>query len=60
MLLADPRLSPLIAMRLDERFALVLPASLERLQAALLKAGHTPKLLQGKEAGREEAGAQEA
>lgn len=43
-LLADPRLAPHIAMRLDERFALVLPASLERLQAALLKVGHTPKL----------------
>jgi hypothetical protein len=47
-LLADPRLAPHIAMRLDERFALVLPASLERLQAALLKVGHTPKLLGGK------------
>ena len=44
-LLADPRLAPHIAMRLDERFALVLPASLERLQATLLKVGHTPKLL---------------
>ena len=43
-LLADPRLAGQIAMRLDERFALVLPASLERLQATLLKAGHTPKL----------------
>ena len=43
-LMADPRLAGQIAMRLDERFALVLPASLERLQAALLKAGHTPKL----------------
>ena len=43
-LLADPRLSPHIAMRLDDHFALVLPASLERLQAALLKVGHTPKL----------------
>ncbi len=43
-LLADPRLAPHIAMRLDERFALVLPASLDRLQAALLKVGHTPKL----------------
>ena len=42
-LLADPRLSPHIAMRLDDHFALVLPASLERLQAAL-KVGHTPKL----------------
>ncbi|WP_407540775.1 hypothetical protein Q0M94_05095 [Deinococcus radiomollis] len=47
-LLADPRLAGQIAMRLDDRFALVLPASLERLQAALLKAGHTPKL-SGKE-----------
>jgi hypothetical protein len=44
-LMADPRLAGQIAMRLDERFALVLPASLERLQAALLKAGHTPKLV---------------
>ena len=44
-LMADPRLAGQIAMRLDERFALVLPASLERLQAALLKAGHTPKLI---------------
>ncbi len=43
-LLADPRLSPHIAMRLGDHFALVLPASLERLQAALLKVGHTPKL----------------
>ncbi|WP_424950971.1 hypothetical protein [Deinococcus sp.] len=43
-LLADPRLSPHIAMRLDGRFALVLPASLERLQSALLKVGHTPRL----------------
>ena len=53
-LLADPRLSGQIAMRLDERFALVLPASLERLQAALLKAGHTPKLTGSKsgDAGR--------
>lgn len=43
-LLADPRLAPHIAMRLDERFALVLPAQLEKLQAALLKVGHTPRL----------------
>jgi hypothetical protein len=43
-LLADPRLAPHIAMRLAERFALVLPAQLEKLQAALLKVGHTPKL----------------
>ena len=51
-LLADPRLSPHIAMRLDERFALVLPASLERLQTALLKVGHTPKLVGNKLAGK--------
>ncbi len=44
-LLADPRLSSHIAQRLDDRFALVLPASLAPLQAALLKVGHTPKLL---------------
>ena len=50
-LLADPRLSPHIAMRLDDHFALVLPASLERLQAALLKVGHTPKLVGNKPAG---------
>ncbi len=43
-LLADPRLAPQITLRLDDRFALVLPAQLERLQAALLKAGHTPRL----------------
>ncbi|WP_407569474.1 hypothetical protein [Deinococcus altitudinis] len=50
-LMADPRLAGQIAMRLDERFALVLPASLERLQAALLKAGHTPKLVGPKSSG---------
>ena len=43
-LLADPKLAPQITLRLDDRFALVLPAQLERLQAALLKAGHTPRL----------------
>jgi hypothetical protein len=47
-LLADPRLTGQIAMRLDDHFALVLPANLERLQAALLKVGHTPKLLGSK------------
>ncbi len=51
-LLADPRLSPHIAMRLGDHFALVLPASLERLQAALLKVGHTPKLVGNKLAGK--------
>ena len=52
-LLADPRLSPHIAMRLDDRFALVLPASLDRLQAALLKVGHTPKLVGNRPSGKE-------
>lgn len=51
-LLADPRLSPHIAMRLGDHFALVLPASLERLQAALLKVGHTPKLTGTRLAGK--------
>ncbi|GGJ88681.1 hypothetical protein [Deinococcus aquiradiocola] len=51
-LMQDPRLTPHIAARLDPLFALVLPASVERLQAALLKAGHTPKLL-GTRAGGE-------
>ena len=51
-LLADPRLSPHIAMRLDDRFALVLPASLDRLQAALLKVGHTPKLVGNRPTGK--------
>ena len=43
-LLADKTLAALIAMRLDDRFALVLPGSTERLLAALRKAGHTPKV----------------
>jgi len=43
-LLADPKLAAQITLRLDDRFALVLPVHLERLQAALLKAGHTPRL----------------
>ena len=43
-LLADKTLAPLIALRLDERFALVLPGSSDRLLSALRKAGHTPRV----------------
>ncbi|GGR01756.1 hypothetical protein [Deinococcus ruber] len=43
-LLADKTLAPLIALRLDERFALVLPGSTDKLLVALRKAGHTPKV----------------
>lgn len=43
-LLADPRLAPHITLRLDDRFALVLPAQQDKLLSALLKVGHTPKL----------------
>ncbi|ULH14592.1 hypothetical protein MF271_11260 [Deinococcus sp. KNUC1210] len=43
-LLADKTLAPLIALRLDERFALVLPGSAEKLLTALRKAGHTPRV----------------
>ncbi|WP_425146587.1 hypothetical protein [Deinococcus sp.] len=45
-LLADRTLAPHIALRLDERFALVSPGASERLLAALKKAGHTPRVEQ--------------
>lgn len=45
-LLADRRLAPLIAARLSDRVAIAAPGCTKELLQRLLKAGHTPKLIE--------------
>lgn len=45
-LCADRRLGPLIVARLSDRIAAAAPGRAQELVRALLKAGHTPKLIE--------------
>ncbi|MGH8615842.1 MAG: hypothetical protein ACREYF_28480 [Gammaproteobacteria bacterium] len=45
-LCADRRLGPLIVTRLSDHIAAVAPGRAQELIQALLKAGHTPKLIE--------------
>ncbi|MDH3599505.1 MAG: hypothetical protein OEU26_07675 [Candidatus Tectomicrobia bacterium] len=46
-LAADPNIRPYLLARLSDTAALVDPGQAERLEVALLNAGHTPKRLLG-------------
>lgn len=43
---ADRRLGPMIAAQLSDRVAVVVPGSSEQFIKQLLKAGHTPKVIE--------------
>lgn len=42
---ADPRTGPLVITRLSDRVAVVTPGAADRFVKLLLKAGHTPKII---------------
>ena len=44
-LLLDKRIGPLIATQLSDRVAVVAPGSANQLVKLMLKAGHTPKII---------------
>lgn len=46
LLLADPKVAPLVLVRVSPTAALVLQENVEALQDALLQAGHLPKLIE--------------
>jgi hypothetical protein len=46
-LLADRRIGPLLVARLSDRVAVVAPGAAREVQRWLLKAGHTPRIVDG-------------
>ncbi|MBO0859455.1 MAG: hypothetical protein J2P21_13420 [Chloracidobacterium sp.] len=48
-LLADRRIGPLLSARLSDCVAVVAPGNSQEIQRWLLKAGHTPRIVGGKE-----------